>query len=130
MALQQLGTAGEETLAVIIGQGDVERWQSISNYLVHSIGKRAAAMMATDAVLHNENFLVRTRALAALQELTRTLGPAVAFGDLTHVWYYLLATFLGAIASAFLYKFALGVESDAPVELAGTDRGTEQKRFA
>ena len=60
----------------------------------------------------------------------RTLGPAVAFGDLTHVWYYLLATFLGAIASAFLYKFALGVESDAPVELAGTDRGTEQKRFA
>ena len=28
-------------------------------------------------MLHNENFLVRTRALAALQELTRTLGPAV-----------------------------------------------------
>mmetsp|Transcript_54384 Transcript_54384/g.88055 ORF Transcript_54384/g.88055 Transcript_54384/m.88055 type:complete len:256 (+) Transcript_54384:44-811(+) len=57
----------------------------------------------------------------------RTLGPAIAFGDLSHVWYYFLATFLGGITSGFLYKYALGVETETE---ADTERGTEAKRFA
>jgi hypothetical protein len=58
----------------------------------------------------------------------RTVGPAVAFGDLSHVWYYLLATFLGGITSALLYKYALGVDAEA--EPADAEKGTEAKRFA
>ena len=58
----------------------------------------------------------------------RTLGPAVAFGDLSHVWYYLLATFSGGIAAGFLYKYALGV--DAETEQQDAEKGTEAKRFA
>ena len=67
----------------------------------------------------------------------RTLGPAVAFGDLSHVWYYLLATFLGGLASGYLYRYALGAEDlehggGGGGEAAGglQQRGQEAKRFA
>ena len=60
----------------------------------------------------------------------RTLGPAIAFGDLSHVWYYLLATFLGGIASALLYRYALGVVEQEMTEAGGAvdaEQGTEEK---
>ncbi|EKX54087.1 hypothetical protein GUITHDRAFT_150148 [Guillardia theta CCMP2712] len=39
----------------------------------------------------------------------RTFGPAVAFGTLEHVWYYVLATFLGGIAAAYFYVYVIGL---------------------
>lgn len=59
----------------------------------------------------------------------RTLGPAIAFGDLSHTWYYLLATFLGGVVSALLYKYALGVDAEV-AEPSDAEKGTEAKRFA
>jgi aquaporin NIP len=35
----------------------------------------------------------------------RSIGPAVVSGDLTHLWIYLLAPPLGAIAAALLYRY-------------------------
>ena len=35
----------------------------------------------------------------------RSLGPAIAAGDLTSVWVYLTAPFLGAVAAAAAYRF-------------------------
>lgn len=35
----------------------------------------------------------------------RSIGPAIVSGHLEHLWIYIVATILGAIAATFVYKF-------------------------
>ncbi|GAA3315314.1 hypothetical protein GCM10020331_010000 [Ectobacillus funiculus] len=35
----------------------------------------------------------------------RSIGPAIMSGHMEHLWIYIVATILGAIAAAFVYKF-------------------------
>ncbi len=44
---------------------------------------------------------------------TRSLGPAIASGELSSIWVYLAAPLLGAAAAAFVYQFLRTGESQA-----------------
>jgi glycerol uptake facilitator-like aquaporin len=43
----------------------------------------------------------------------RSLGPAIASGELSSIWVYLAAPLLGAAAAAFVYQFLRTGESQA-----------------
>ena len=43
----------------------------------------------------------------------RSLGPAIASGELSSIWVYLAAPLLGAAAAAFVYQFLRAGESQA-----------------
>lgn len=57
----------------------------------------------------------------------RTLGPAVATGDLSYVWMYFVGPLAGGAVAALLYdKFFLPAELQPPVEAADT-RGKRRR---
>jgi glycerol uptake facilitator-like aquaporin len=53
----------------------------------------------------------------------RTLGPAMAMGNMDYVWMYLVGPFLGAAAGALLYdRIFLPEDEKPPVEAAKEPR--------